>query len=99
MMMQSQALRSSTVHGQKVVSRSSQRSSAIVGRTATVQVQCRTIEAGMVIIHSMQCSAGKKGNAWCQSSRSRRSHHETLGHAFFHSIDHIDGALSYILKI
>lgn len=56
--MQSQALRTSTVHGQKVVARSSQRSSAFVGRKATVQVQCRTIEAGMVIRHIMQCSAG-----------------------------------------
>ena len=49
MMMQSQALRTSTLHGQKVVAKSTQRSSAFVAR-ATVQVQCRTTEAGMILI-------------------------------------------------
>lgn len=53
MMMQSQALRTSTVHGQKVVAKSVQRSSLLAGRKATVQVECRSIEAGKIYISLM----------------------------------------------
>lgn len=57
MMMQSQALRTSTVHGQRVVTKSAQRSSAFVGRKATLQVECRSIEAGT--IRMKKCSGNR----------------------------------------
>jgi hypothetical protein len=46
MMMQSQALRASSIRGQALVATSQQRA-VLVGRQAKLQVECRSLEAGM----------------------------------------------------